>query len=107
VHVDVRRVGGVAVLEVRDAGVGMTPDQRARAFDRFWRGGAPRRDGGGFGLGLAIVRELVRADGGDVELGDAPEGGLAVTVRLPVAGTARPAPDGPPSVTADRVPVGA
>jgi signal transduction histidine kinase len=63
----------------------MTIEQRARAFDRFWRAGAARRDGGGFGLGLAIVRELVNADGGTVVLDDAPEGGLRVTITLPLA----------------------
>jgi len=84
-HVDARRDGEEARLEVRDAGPGMTPEQRARAFDRFWRAGAARRDGGGFGLGLAIVRELVSADGGTVVLNDAPEGGLRVTITLPLA----------------------
>jgi len=84
-HVDARRDGEEARLEVRDAGPGMTPEQRARAFDRFWRAGAARRDGGGFGLGLAIVRELVNADGGTVVLNDAPEGGLRVTITLPLA----------------------
>ena len=81
-HIDARRAGDDARLEVRDAGPGMTPDQRARAFDRFWRAGAARRDGGGFGLGLAIVRELVNADGGTVVLDDAPEGGLRVAITL-------------------------
>ena len=84
-HVDVWREGANARLEVRDSGPGMTPEQRARAFDRFWRGGAARRDGGGFGLGLAIVRELVNADGGTVALDDAPEGGLRVAIILPLA----------------------
>jgi signal transduction histidine kinase len=84
-HIDARRAGDDARLEVRDAGPGMTPDQRARAFDRFWRAGAARRDGGGFGLGLAIVRELVNADGGTVALDDAPEGGLRVAITLPLA----------------------
>ena len=84
-HIDARRAGEDARLEVRDAGPGMTAEQRARAFDRFWRAGAARRDGGGFGLGLAIVRELVNADGGTVVLDDAPEGGLRVAITLPLA----------------------
>jgi signal transduction histidine kinase len=88
---------------VRDAGPGIPPEQRARAFDRFWRGGATRRDGAGFGLGLAIVRELIAADGGEVELGDAPEGGLAVVFRLPLA-TAGSAADLPPPSDSDRIP---
>ena len=70
------------VVEVRDAGPGMTPDQRSRAFDRFWRAQPAMKDRGGSGLGLAIVRRLVTADRGTVELGIAPEGGLAVVLRL-------------------------
>lgn len=66
-------------LHVRDEGPGMTPEQRARAFDRFWRAGS---GGGGSGLGLAIVRKLVEADEGEVELTDADGGGLDAVVRL-------------------------
>jgi len=72
---------GVA-LEVRDAGPGMTPEQQARAFDRFWRADPACKNRGGSGLGLAIVRRLVTADGGTVSLGTAAEGGLAVSLRL-------------------------
>ena len=66
-------------LRVRDEGPGMTPEQRARTFDRFWRAGSGP---GGSGLGLAIVRKLVEADEGEVELADAPGGGLDAVVRL-------------------------
>jgi signal transduction histidine kinase len=77
-------------LAVADEGPGMTAGQRARAFDRFWQSGEARRDGrpnGHFGLGLAIVRELVTRDGGDVTLAparpnDETHPGLVVTVRL-------------------------
>jgi signal transduction histidine kinase len=62
----------------------MTADQRARAFDRFWRGSSA---GTGTGLGLAIVGRLVTADGGTVELRDAEGGGLDVVIRLPVGVT--------------------
>ena len=78
VTVDVRRGDGWAELRVRDEGPGMSAEDRARAFDRFWRG----RSGEGSGLGLAIVRRLVEADGGTVELLDAPAGGLEAVVRL-------------------------
>ena len=67
------------VLHVRDEGPGMSGEQRARAFDRFWRAGAP---GSGTGLGLAIVHRLVTADGGDIELLDVMGGGLDVQVTL-------------------------
>ncbi len=81
VSVSARRAAPWVELHVRDEGPGMTPEQRARAFDRFWRSGS----GGGSGLGLAIVRKLVEADEGEVELTDAPGGGLDAVVRLRAA----------------------
>ncbi|RDI73810.1 Histidine kinase-, DNA gyrase B-, and HSP90-like ATPase [Gaiella occulta] len=77
----VRRTGPRAELRVRDEGAGMSDEQKARAFDRFWRAGSG--GGGGSGLGLAIVRRLVEVDGGTIELRDAPGGGLEAVVRLP------------------------
>jgi signal transduction histidine kinase len=75
------RANGVVELSVVDAGPGMTPEHRARAFDRFWRPSGADRDGGS-GLGLAIVARLVAADGGTVALHEAPGGGLAAIVTL-------------------------
>lgn len=76
-------------VHVVDEGPGMTADERARAFDRFWR---PRRrsdsghTSGGFGLGLAIVHQLATRCGGDSRLDDGPgQIGLDATVRLPRA----------------------
>ena len=69
-------------LHVRDEGPGMTSEQRARAFDRFWRAGS---GAGGAGLGLAIVRRLVEADRGEVELAPAQSGGTDAVVRLRTA----------------------
>jgi signal transduction histidine kinase len=79
VTVTVQAVRPWVELRVRDEGPGLTAEERARAFDRFWRG---RRGGGGSGLGLAIVRRLVEADGGEVELVEASGGGLEAVVRL-------------------------
>jgi signal transduction histidine kinase len=66
-------------LHLRDDGPGLTPEQRERAFDRFWRAGSGE---GGSGLGLAIVKRLVAADEGEVELREAPSGGVDAVVRL-------------------------
>jgi signal transduction histidine kinase len=85
VSVHARSVGERVQLEVRDAGPGMTREQRTRAFDRFWRAPSALLGQEGFGLGLPIVRRLVLADGGDVRLDDGPDGGLAVVVSLPGA----------------------
>ncbi len=81
VRITGRRTGDRIELAVLDAGPGMTPDQRARAFDRFWRPQGSDGDGGS-GLGLAIVQRLVTADGGTVELDQSPEGGLAARAVL-------------------------
>ncbi|MEK8049937.1 ATP-binding protein [Ideonella sp. DXS22W] len=72
---------GGAQLRVDDAGPGIPPEQRAVAFDRFWR-----RDPGateGSGLGLAIVKSVADRHGAQVALGDSPLGGLRVTVTFP------------------------
>lgn len=82
-HVDLsaRRDTDDVTIEVRDDGVGMTPDQQLSAFRRFASG----RPGSGTGLGLAVVHRLVTADGGDVTLQSEPGAGTRVTIRLPVA----------------------
>lgn len=79
VAVSVRRADGWIELHVVDEGPGLSEEERARAFDRFWRG---RSSGPGSGLGLAIVRRLATADGGEAELRAAPAGGLDAVVRL-------------------------
>ncbi len=66
-------------LHLTDEGRGLTPEQRERAFDRFWRAGS---GAGGSGLGLAIVKRLVAADDGEVELREAASGGVDAVVRL-------------------------
>jgi signal transduction histidine kinase len=68
--------GDAAALHVRDHGPGMTADDRAQAFDRFWS------KSGGSGLGLPIVKRLVEVDGGTVELRPADGGGLDVVLHL-------------------------
>jgi signal transduction histidine kinase len=85
VRIGVLPVGERVAITVRDRGPGMTLEQQARAFDRFWRSPDARHSRSGFGLGLPIVGRLVLADGGDVLLGDGPDGGLTVTVSLPAA----------------------
>jgi signal transduction histidine kinase len=69
------------LIEVADSGPGIASDDRQRVFDRFYRRvGSPE---GGSGLGLAIVKAVADRHGAQIRLGDAPEGGLLVTVTLP------------------------
>lgn len=82
IRIDAARGNERVTVTVADEGPGLTTEQRARAFDRFWRGSGAE---GGAGLGLAIVRRLVEADHGAVRLDPAPGGGLAVVVDLPSA----------------------
>lgn len=77
-------------LHVVDEGPGMPAERRAAVFDRFSGGADGGGRIGGFGIGLAIVRQLVVADGGEVELLEAPGGGVDACVRLrPVGWAAR------------------
>lgn len=77
--------GGTAVLGVEDDGPGVPPEQRERVFDRFVRLDEARaRDSGGSGLGLSIVREIVRIHGGAVRISGSGLGGAHVEVRLPL-----------------------
>ncbi|MGI8928954.1 MAG: sensor histidine kinase [Candidatus Limnocylindrales bacterium] len=66
-------------LVVEDTGVGMSPEAVANAFERFWREG----ESAGAGLGLAIVRDLVTAHGGTVEMSSTLGKGTKVIVHLP------------------------
>jgi signal transduction histidine kinase len=79
VGIRVSHAADAVSLEVTDTGTGMDAEAAARAFDRFWRSG----DTAGAGLGLAIVRDLVRAHGGEVSLTSAPGQGTTVSCRFP------------------------
>jgi signal transduction histidine kinase len=77
--------GDMAIIEIDDDGPGVPPAELERVFEPFFRGEPSRnRETGGIGLGLAVVRSLARAHGGDVTLLNRPEGGLRASVRLPI-----------------------
>lgn len=95
VHIRVHEASDGLELHVVDEGPGMTADERARAFDRFWR---PIRSTGatedsGFGLGLAIVHQLATRCGGTARLAPGPGGvGLDASVVLVPAAPPMPGP---------------
>jgi two-component system sensor histidine kinase BaeS len=83
VAVTAARRDGRAAVTVEDTGEGIPPDRLPHVFERFYRGGdAGDRASGGAGLGLAIVRELVEAMGGDVSAESTVGQGSRFTFRL-------------------------
>jgi signal transduction histidine kinase len=86
-----------AVIIVDDDGPGIPEGESDRVFEPFYRLDASRnRETGGVGLGLAVVRAAMMAHGGQISLANCPDGGLRVTLTLPVAAD--------PSQTSDSMP---
>ncbi|MEO6797242.1 MAG: ATP-binding protein [Candidatus Dormibacter sp.] len=75
--------GGMALLSVRDHGIGIAPEDMERLFVRFCRL-APRSDVPGTGLGLYLARELARLHGGDIVAVSRPGEGSEFTLSLPL-----------------------
>ncbi len=85
-HVRVSSTNGFAVLEVRDEGPGLPPEELGRVFHRFYRADSSRsRESGGVGLGLSIVAAIAEAHAGTVSAEAAPGGGALFRVELPLA----------------------
>jgi signal transduction histidine kinase len=88
---------GVEVT-VDDAGPGIDPRERAKVFERFYRGSAAGRRGSGTGsgLGLSLVAEHLRAMRGQVRVESSPAGGARLVVALPIVATNGDEPGGAP-----------
>jgi two-component system OmpR family sensor kinase len=86
VSVDLQRVDGRARLSVADHGPGLTEEQAARVFERFYRADTSRaRASGGVGLGLSIVAAVTEAHGGTAAAEPTPGGGATFVITLPLA----------------------
>ena len=81
VTVHARKYAGLAIVEIRDSGVGMPAEVRARLFEPFFTTKAP---GAGTGLGLVVSRKIAREHGGRIEIESAPGEGTTVRVLLPL-----------------------
>ncbi len=81
VRLSASEANGVTTIAVRDDGPGMTAEQKARAFDRFYRAAA---DGSGAGLGLALVKRVAELHGSEIRFSSGLDGrGLGVELALP------------------------
>ncbi|MEZ4503528.1 MAG: HAMP domain-containing sensor histidine kinase [Dehalococcoidia bacterium] len=84
IEVRVRDLEGRPSLVVRDHGIGIDAEERARIFERFYRGERARRSGAaGAGLGLAIARSIAQQHGGEITVESPEDGGTKVVVSLP------------------------
>lgn len=86
VTVRLRREPGSAVLSVEDRGCGLTEEEREAAFEPFYQSPRARLLGrGGVGLGLSVVRRVVGASRGTIQVESIPGAGSRFTIRLPEA----------------------
>lgn len=83
VELTLKRRADLAIIEVKDQGVGIDPADRERIFGRFERGDQAQRSPG-FGIGLWMVKQLVEAMEGGVTVTSAPGAGSTFTVLLPI-----------------------
>ncbi|MGH9148176.1 MAG: ATP-binding protein, partial [Vicinamibacterales bacterium] len=83
IEVDLRAAGPWVELRVRDTGIGVDPAELPRLFERFYRvEGTRSRTYEGSGIGLALVRELVRLHGGEIDVESVVGEGTTFTIKL-------------------------
>lgn len=83
IRVSVRETGDRTEIAVADSGPGIAPDEHGRVFERFYRAAGPARGKQGVGLGLALVKHIVFAQGGEVALESAAGAGSTFRIFMP------------------------
>lgn len=84
VRVTAKRNGSQAVVTVADEGVGISPEDSERIFEKFFRSAEATKTVGGTGLGLAVAREIVSSHGGTLVVESAPGRGSTFVVAMPL-----------------------
>ena len=83
IQVGVERREGLVVFWVADEGPGVPAADRDRVFNRFYRGSSQKHGVPGSGVGLAVVKQIARAHGGDAILADTQQRGARFEVTVP------------------------
>ncbi|HZS60220.1 MAG TPA: ATP-binding protein [Gemmatimonadaceae bacterium] len=83
VSLSITSVDGRAIVTIEDTGVGITPDELPRIYDRFYRGDDARRRSDGAGLGLSIAKWIADTHGAHIDLESMPGQGARFTVTFP------------------------
>ena len=87
IRMELAKRGDRIVLSVRDWGPGIDPEEHERIFERFYRAKAIRlKPIRGSGIGLALVRHIARAHGGDVDVTSSPGNGSTFSIWIPIDG---------------------
>jgi len=102
IEIAVGSEGDHGVIEVRDHGAGISPENAGRVFERFYRVDSSRtRESGGSGLGLAIAATIMAVHGGTIEIRQTEGGGATVRCSVPLAGPQVPQTARTPQVPED------
>lgn len=83
IHIDCRMSAAGISVSIADEGIGMTPEQMERMFDKFYRADASNTAVGGLGLGMGIAKGIVEAHGGRIHVESRLGQGSRVTFELP------------------------
>jgi len=88
VHVAAHANGDQVEISVSDEGIGIKPADLKRIFERFYRADSARSKQGtnGYGLGLAIAKDIIDLHGGKIDISSEPGQGSTFTIRLPLSG---------------------
>jgi signal transduction histidine kinase len=92
IRVSGKRLDGEYEVTVEDEGIGMTPEEVVRIFDKFYRADASNTAISGLGLGMSIVRNIVEAHGGRIWIESEPGRGTRVHFTLPLGDRAGECP---------------
>lgn len=84
IHVRGRHATDRYIFEIEDQGIGMSEEERTRVFDKFYRADASNTAREGIGLGMSVVKSLVEAHAGTIEIDSQPNRGTTVQLSLPL-----------------------